>query len=252
MPTITAVPKARFDRFIDSVGDGSGTKDMATDHTANDETFTAADTDIITVVAHGLATGDGPFKVSNSGGALPAGLAAATNYWIVDLAGDDTFSLAASYADAIATVPVVVDITDAGTGTHTIHVPTRFKLAPPSGVIMDVARLNISIEDNASPTASGYGGLAALTQGIEFYHKRGGTGNGNLITDMCDGLPVKQHAHWGRWAGTDVGPVEFIANDNVILVRPETTPNDIKGMYAAVGIFTFEGRADITNSQGID
>lgn len=31
------------------------------------------------------------------------------------------------------------------------------------------------------------------------------------------------------------------AMDDVILVRPETTPDDIKGMYAAVGVLTFEG-----------
>lgn len=83
-------------------------------------TFTAnAGTDEITITNHGLDTGMGPYTVSNSGGALPAGLAAVTNYWIVRT-GANTFKFATSRANAIATVPTVVDITSAGTGTQTM------------------------------------------------------------------------------------------------------------------------------------
>lgn len=48
---------------------------------------------------------------------LPAGLALATDYYVIRL-GDTTFRLATSYANAIAGTQI--DITDAGTGTHTI------------------------------------------------------------------------------------------------------------------------------------
>jgi hypothetical protein len=82
-------------------------------------TFTAAASDICTANDHGLLTCDGPFQATNSGGALPAGLAGSTDYWIVKLSAN-TFSLAASYADATAATPVVVDISGAGTGTHTL------------------------------------------------------------------------------------------------------------------------------------
>lgn len=80
--------------------------------------FTAATTDICTKAAHGWETGDGPFQAS-SDDTLPAGLSADTDYYIVKLT-DDTFKLATSYANAIAGTPTVVDITDTGTGAHTI------------------------------------------------------------------------------------------------------------------------------------
>jgi hypothetical protein len=49
---------------------------------------------------------------------LPAGLTAATNYFIVKQS-DTTFKVASSYANAVA--GTTIDITDAGTGTHTIN-----------------------------------------------------------------------------------------------------------------------------------
>ena len=82
-----------------------------------DDTFTAAASNICTNTTHLLATGDGPFRVSNSGGALPGGLSAGTDYYVIKL-GDDTFSFATTRALALA--GTAVDITDAGTGTHTI------------------------------------------------------------------------------------------------------------------------------------
>ena len=48
---------------------------------------------------------------------LPAGLATATDYFVIKVT-DSTFKLATSYANAIA--GTAINITDAGTGTHTI------------------------------------------------------------------------------------------------------------------------------------
>lgn len=83
-----------------------------------DVTFTGeADDDTLTAASHGLLNGDGPFQVSNAGGALPGGLAAATDYWII-YGSANTFKLAASFADALAgtAIPLSTD----GTGTHTL------------------------------------------------------------------------------------------------------------------------------------
>lgn len=78
--------------------------------------FTAADTDICTSNAHGAVTGLlGQLTTTDT---LPAGLSTSTDYYIVRLSAN-TFSFAESLADATAATPVVVDITDAGTGTHT-------------------------------------------------------------------------------------------------------------------------------------
>lgn len=49
---------------------------------------------------------------------LPAGLAAATDYYVIKVT-DTTIKLATSYANAVA--GTAINITDAGTGTHTIN-----------------------------------------------------------------------------------------------------------------------------------
>jgi hypothetical protein len=83
-----------------------------------DDVFTADNTtEIFTAVAHGLLTGDGPIQVSNGGGALPTGLSASTNYWVIKIDAD-TFKLATSRANAIAGSNLL--ITSNGTGTQTL------------------------------------------------------------------------------------------------------------------------------------
>ncbi len=78
-------------------------------------TFTAvAATDVITVSApHGLNIGD-RVRVS-SATTLPAGLAAATNYFVLTVPSTTTLTLSATSGGA------VVNITDTGTGVHTIQ-----------------------------------------------------------------------------------------------------------------------------------
>ena len=80
-------------------------------------TSVANATEVLTLVAHGLLTGDGPLRLTNAGGGLPAGLATGVDYWAIRLDAD-TFKLAASLADALAATPVVVGFTTDGTGTH--------------------------------------------------------------------------------------------------------------------------------------
>ena len=83
--------------------------------TGTEVAFTAANaTGILTSATHGLKTGDGPFILANSGGALPAGLDAAS-YWVIVLDAN-TFKLALSRLDALA--GSAVSFTDDGTGTQ--------------------------------------------------------------------------------------------------------------------------------------
>ncbi len=83
---------------------------------ADDVEGVTAASDLMTIVAHGLHTGDGPVRMTTTT-TLPAGLALATDYYVVRLSAD-TFGLATSRANALAGTKI--DITDAGTGTHTI------------------------------------------------------------------------------------------------------------------------------------
>lgn len=86
------------------------------------DTFTAnATTDILTLTSgsHAFVTGDGPFAVSNSGGALPTGLSASTNYYLIFQPDDtDGVKLATSKMNALDRTDITISA--AGSGTHTL------------------------------------------------------------------------------------------------------------------------------------
>lgn len=69
------------------------------------------------ITASGLQTGAGPFQLTNSGGALPAGFTVLTDYYWIRTDADNG-QLASSLALALAGTPV--PISGNGTGTHTI------------------------------------------------------------------------------------------------------------------------------------
>lgn len=99
---------------------------IATAYTAVD-TFDATvagvtvGTDTITVTGHGLATGT-KVVYSNGGGTSITGLTSGSAYYVVST-GANTLKLASTYANAVAAVPVVVDLTAVGVGVaHTLSV----------------------------------------------------------------------------------------------------------------------------------
>lgn len=79
-------------------------------------TFTAdPPTDVLTTgAAHGLIVGDRIY-VTNSGGALPTGMAASTIYYVKTVPTTTTLTVSATSGGA------TLDITAAGAGTHTLH-----------------------------------------------------------------------------------------------------------------------------------
>ena len=96
---------------------------MWTDCSANIHSFSdivvtaSAVTNAFTATAHARLTGDGPVRLE--GADVPDGTVVARDYWVVKLT-DDTFQLAESFQNAVATVPVIVDLIDAGSGTITL------------------------------------------------------------------------------------------------------------------------------------
>lgn len=97
------------------------TAQSTTNTLSQSDTFTAATDDIITFTSSAslpsnLLTGT-RVRVSNSGGALPTGLVAATDYFVIRLS-NTTCNLATSYANAIAGTKI--DITATGSGTQTM------------------------------------------------------------------------------------------------------------------------------------
>ena len=80
-------------------------------------TFTAdATANTLTITAHGLATGDGPYKVSTTT-TLPAPLTTTTLYWLIRVDAN-TLQLATSWENAMA--GTAIDLTSTGIGTQTL------------------------------------------------------------------------------------------------------------------------------------
>ena len=79
--------------------------------------FTASTTDTLTAEAHGRTNGDAVTVVSS--GTLPAGLAAATTYYVRRITADTLTLHAANASNAMNNIRVV-DVTDTGSGTHAI------------------------------------------------------------------------------------------------------------------------------------
>jgi hypothetical protein len=80
----------------------------------------AALVDALSVDGHPFEAGDGPVRFT--GADLPAPLAIDTDYWLVPV-DDDAVQVAASYADAIAASPVIIDLTTDGSGAMAIVAP---------------------------------------------------------------------------------------------------------------------------------
>jgi hypothetical protein len=99
------------------------------------ETFTAsASTDVLTLTEHldNLRRGN-VVRVSNSGGALPTGLSAGTDYYLIPV-GPLTYKLASSFANAMT--GTAIDLSDAGTGTHTLTLRSEPRYTA-HGVVLD-------------------------------------------------------------------------------------------------------------------
>jgi hypothetical protein len=97
-------------------------------------------TDELTIVGHRLATERGPCRLLNEGGALPAGLAAETNYFVIAVDAD-TVKLATSVDDARAGNAVA--FSDNGTGTHRLDVQITAALSVVT-TARDAAEIDLS------------------------------------------------------------------------------------------------------------
>lgn len=129
--------------------------------------FTAnATTDIITVSGASATVPKhpiGPVRVVNVGGGLPAGLAAATDYWLIPTATAGQFKVAASLSDAQGNsgIPTAINITSAGTGVHSIValqdvvIPTSNDTSGGTTSVLP-AQFNLSVD----AVANAYGVLA--------------------------------------------------------------------------------------------
>ena len=97
----------------------------------NDVVFDAANdistvNSTITATAHNLETGES-IRLDDGGNTAPTGLLNGQVYFVI-VVDENTLQLAATYNNAIASVPVPVAITLAGTGNNTLVVVTIIQI----------------------------------------------------------------------------------------------------------------------------
>ncbi len=84
---------------------------------ADDDVDTVDTTDNeLDIASHAYVTGDGPVRLTTSG-TIPGGLATGTDYWVV-VVNSGAIKLSESFEFAMRNK--TIDITSAGTGTHTV------------------------------------------------------------------------------------------------------------------------------------
>jgi hypothetical protein len=172
-----------------ALGGGAGWYLRGNKSNPQSQTFTADHTtDTFTAAAHGYGTGDLVW-VSNSGGALPAGLSASTNYYAIRT-GADTFQLATSYQNAIA--GSVVAISGNGTGTHSVVMVEKY----------------IVVCDTSSPTVNDYD--TGPTSGPPKYIKIGMLNSeaGYIRVQFLLWWNTTTNAGWGYFAGYRVATAD--------------------------------------------
>ncbi len=110
-------------------------------------TFTAdSTTDQLAITGHGLQTGNGAAQVSNSGGGLPGGLAAATDYFAIRVDADH-IKLATSATNALAGIAINITSNGTGTQTLTIGLPNARNTTYVSGSLVKSADLDAMQDD---------------------------------------------------------------------------------------------------------
>lgn len=177
------------------------------------QTFTAATTDICTATAHGYFTGD-RVRLTNSGGALPAGLAAATDYYVIKLTAD-TFKLATT--DALATAGTAVDVTGTGSGTHSI-----------------VGYENVSGLFFNSEAIALYTGIPSRSNDIaaslgipmpSLFASKSDPINGFALAHIAWGNPATQNVYstvsslWGSAIGRQAGAANALTDRSAVILR---------------------------------
>lgn len=125
----------------------------------------------LTIPAHGMATGDFPISLTNSGGELPAGIVSGKKYYAAVIDADN-LKLADTYAQAISgAAGDVVQITSAGTGTHTaligsFNLPGGFDVKLDSSTKILKFRLYTGASDRFTPQSGTFNTSSGEPTGV--------------------------------------------------------------------------------------
>ena len=155
----------------------------------NSNTFTASSSSGLLLTYTNDFTTYTQVRFTNSGGALPTGLTAGTDYWIVRVSAT-TCRVATSLANAIA--GTVIAYTDAGTGTHTMTVQIpRYT---------DGKGVRAYLEVRATTGASAHNFAYSYTD------EAGNSGAINPVTVACTASAIVPHITHSGVAANNYGP----------------------------------------------
>jgi len=182
--SITGSQQLPFSAFL--LEGGTGTFELGTgDFTANNDIGYATDatgSGYLVATAHGLVTGQLVHLTAGTA-ALPTGLSADTDYYIVPGATVDDVGFASSYANAQASTAITMTAVAATESEVNIHVPSLFyydctaggiataNMAYPATTqtVVRIKSMSILVEDEATLAAGDFGNIAALTHGIRIF-----------------------------------------------------------------------------------
>jgi len=116
-------------------------------------TVTADDsTDVVTATDQTVMTNTGTEVEFTTTGTLPGGLSVSTRYYLIYQSAT-TFKVASSYANAIA--GTAINITDTGSGTHTVNVKSKFQPLPYDVDLVESVAVEVSgTTHNPNPAPS--------------------------------------------------------------------------------------------------
>mgnify|MGYP000326477230 CR=1 FL=1 len=144
----TAVPPVLIN-FTRSTGT-SATFDSVPSTTA--KTFSTTDSEaLINLSAHGYSNGD-QVLYSSEGGELITGLTNNSRYFVAKI-NDDNFALAATQADALATPPVLIELTSTGNAAQTFKTVTSTRYLEFSSVgLTSDSSTDVITDQGGNPT----------------------------------------------------------------------------------------------------
>jgi hypothetical protein len=104
-----------------------------------------------------------------------------------------------------------------GTNNNMAGTADKYYIGPPDNEYWVIHRGILYIEDNANMTVSGYGGGAALTNGVDVTVNRQGPDGAEILALNCQ-EPIHNNGEWGSLC-YDISFTSPGAGNNILLLR---------------------------------
>jgi hypothetical protein len=193
----TSTVNASAGTAIDLTSVGSGVLDVSVLGGSGISAFNAA-TDEITKTAHGLATGE---RIRFSGaGAAPTGLSKNTDYYVIQGGDANTFKVATSYANALAST--AIDFSGAASGSLSLLTYTTTAAFDPASDTVTATGSNLTTGQRIQ-FSNRDGALATgLSAGVDYYAIRVNNNEFKVATSLANAMASTAIDFTGTGSGT--------------------------------------------------